>query len=104
MHSARAWRLREFTLDPEPFFDAARGQYNSTGILLHIKSRYPALAEEPGVRAIAIVPFDLYIPILTYVFGEAEVGGNVAVVSSVQARTGTVRAPPGQQAAYRESS
>jgi archaemetzincin len=30
---------------------------------------------------LALVPFDLFIPILTYVFGEAEVGGNVAVVS-----------------------
>ncbi len=73
--------MREFTLDPEPFFDGARGQYNSTDLLMHLKSHYPPLAENPGIRTIALVPFDLFIPILTYVFGEAEVGGNVAVVS-----------------------
>jgi archaemetzincin len=73
--------MREFDLDPEKFLDGSRGQYNSTEILLHLKRAYPALHQVPGVCTLALVPFDLYIPILTYVFGEAEVGGNVAVVS-----------------------
>jgi len=72
---------REFSMDPEAFFDAGRGQYNSTDILLYLKSHYPGLGQGPGVCTLALVPFDLFIPILTYVFGEAEVGGNVAVVS-----------------------
>jgi archaemetzincin len=70
-----------FGLDPEQFFDAGRSQYNSTRLLMHLKSHYPALQQEPGICTLALVPFDLFIPILTYVFGEAEVGGNVAVVS-----------------------
>ena len=73
--------MREFSLDPEQFFDGGRGQYNSTDILMHIKSHYPELHRGSGVCTLALVPFDLFIPILTYVFGEAEVGGNVAVVS-----------------------
>jgi archaemetzincin len=73
--------MRAFSLDPERFFDAGRGQYNSTDLLMHLKSHYPALEQGPGVCTLALVPFDLFIPILTYVFGEAEVGGNVAVVS-----------------------
>jgi archaemetzincin len=73
--------MREFSLDPGPFMDGARGQYNSTDILLHLKKHYPPLAQGSPVCTLAVVPFDLYIPILTYVFGEAEVGGNVAVVS-----------------------
>ncbi|HMK39721.1 MAG TPA: archaemetzincin, partial [Bacteroidota bacterium] len=73
--------LREFSLDPGPFLDGERGQYNSTDILMHLKSHYPGLQKEPGICTLALVPFDLFIPILTYVFGEAEVGGNVAVVS-----------------------
>ncbi|HEX7572315.1 MAG TPA: archaemetzincin family Zn-dependent metalloprotease [Bacteroidota bacterium] len=70
-----------FSLDPERFFDEGRSQYNSTRILMHVKNHYPALKQEPGICTLALVPFDLFIPILTYVFGEAEVGGNVAVVS-----------------------
>jgi archaemetzincin len=73
--------MREFECDPEPFFDGSRGQYNSTAILLHLKKHYAPLLGGAPVRTIALVPFDLYIPVLTYVFGEAEVGGNVAVVS-----------------------
>lgn len=73
--------MREFSIDPERFFDAGRGQYNSTEILMHLKRHYPALQGGAGVCTLALVPFDLFIPILTYVFGEAEVGGNVAIVS-----------------------
>ena len=70
-----------FTLDADLFLDAGRSQYDSTRILMHLKTHYPALEQDPGVCTLALVPFDLFIPILTYVFGEAEVGGNVAVVS-----------------------
>ena len=73
--------VHAFNMDPEQFLDAGRGQYNSTDMLMHLKSRYPALEGGSGVCTLALVPFDLFIPILTYVFGEAEVGGNVAVVS-----------------------
>jgi archaemetzincin len=73
--------VREFSINPEQFLDDGRGQYNSTGLLLHLKDAYPPLKSGPGVCTLALVPFDLFIPVLTYVFGEAEVGGNVAVVS-----------------------
>ena len=73
--------VRDFSLDPERFLDEGRGQYNSTDILMHLKNHYAALHRESGVCTLALVPFDLFIPILTYVFGEAEVGGNVAIVS-----------------------
>ncbi len=73
--------IAQFAFDPERFFDGARGQYNSTEILLHLKSHYSAVQGGESVCTLALVPFDLFIPILTYVFGEAEVGGSVAVVS-----------------------
>jgi archaemetzincin len=69
-------------IDLERFYDDDRTQYNSTSLLLHIKELYKESGHANGVKAMAIVPCDLFIPILTYVFGEAEVGGNVAVVSS----------------------
>ncbi|HUI11464.1 MAG TPA: archaemetzincin family Zn-dependent metalloprotease [Bacteroidota bacterium] len=71
---------RRWEVDLESFFDAERGQYNSTSILVHLKRHY-APAARADVRVLALLPFDLFIPILTYVFGEAEVGGSVAVVS-----------------------
>jgi len=71
---------RAWDVDLETFFNPERSQYNSTELLLHLKRHYAPLAPG-GVRALALLPFDLFIPILTYVFGEAEVGGNVAVVS-----------------------
>ncbi|HUI65162.1 MAG TPA: archaemetzincin family Zn-dependent metalloprotease [Bacteroidota bacterium] len=73
--------LRDFPLDLEQFFDQTRGQYNSTSILMHLKAHYAPLQAPGSVRVLGIVPFDLFIPILTHVFGEAELGGNVAVVS-----------------------
>jgi archaemetzincin len=72
---------REFGIDLEQFYDDGRGQYNSTEILLHVKNRYEGFTGGGVVKTLAIIPHDLFIPILTYVFGEAEVGGNVAVVS-----------------------
>jgi len=71
---------RAWDVDLGTFYDAERGQYNSTALLVHLKRHYaPALGA--GERVLALLPFDLFIPILTYVFGEAEVGGSVAVVS-----------------------
>ena len=69
-------------IDLERFYDDDRAQYNSTSLLLHLKEMYGNGGNESPAIAMAIVPCDLFIPILTYVFGEAEVGGNVAVVSS----------------------
>ncbi len=69
------------------FYDEHRGQYNSSAILhsflSHDKSGLrPGISlPDKGVCIVGITPHDLFIPILTYVFGEAALGGNVAVVS-----------------------
>jgi len=62
------------------FYDAKRKQYHSTGILKELLHNIPSDA----LKAIAIVPFDLFIPILTFVFGEAQLDGKVAVVSTAR--------------------
>ena len=76
-----AVETREVDVDLERFYDETRAQYNSTQILLRIKQLFPEAGTGAGAKALAVIPFDLFIPILTYVFGEAEVGGNAAVVS-----------------------
>ncbi len=67
--------LDEVSLDMREFYDPSRGQYNSTRILEHLR------AQPLSSRALAVTKEDLFIPILTYVFGEAELNGNVAVIS-----------------------
>jgi len=65
--------------DPEPAFafNFARQQYSSTEILASLlKSGTP-----PSERILAVTAVDLYIPILTFVFGEAQLRGSCAVVS-----------------------
>jgi archaemetzincin len=64
--------------DPELAFDNSRGQYNSTEILAQL------LDETVGSDAhvLGIASMDLFIPILTYVFGEAQLSGRAAVVST----------------------
>ncbi len=64
--------------DPEVAFNSSRGQYNSTDLLKQL------LDTDVGGdgRILGVASVDLFIPILTYVFGEAQLEGRAAVVSS----------------------
>ncbi|BBB32025.1 archaemetzincin [Thermotomaculum hydrothermale] len=62
----------------DDFYDPVREQYNSTEILKHFIFNHPAELEE---KVCLIVPYDLFIPILTFVFGEAHMNGNYCIVS-----------------------
>lgn len=68
-------------LDPQPSYHAERQQYHSSEIL----RRMQALSGQ-GWRLLGVAEVDLYIPILKYVFGEAQMGGPCAVVSSYRLR------------------
>jgi archaemetzincin len=59
-------------------YDTVRQQYHSSQILLGLKKQLPAV----GDFILGITHFDLFIPILTYVFGEAQLKGPAGVVSS----------------------
>ena len=54
-----------------------RQQYSSTAILAYLAKR----AAPRAWRVLGLSSADLYIPILTFVFGEAQVSGRCAVVS-----------------------
>jgi len=64
-------------IDLKNSYDPARCQYNSSQILLQLIKSAPADAH----KILGIVSIDLFIPILTYVFGEAQLGGIGALVS-----------------------
>jgi archaemetzincin len=67
---------------PAGTFDAARGQHSSRAFLHWLSAR------EPDVhgRILGVTDVDLFIPILTFVFGEAQLDGRAAVVSSARLR------------------
>ena len=41
-------------------------------------------AASPGDRVLAVTDVDLFIPVLTFVYGEAQLGGRAAVVSTAR--------------------
>jgi archaemetzincin len=62
---------------PPDSFDERRGQFHSTRILKELLLDVP----ENAMKVQGIISDDLHIPILTYVFGEAQLGGIASVVS-----------------------
>jgi archaemetzincin len=72
-------RIRPETFDIAFSRDEARGQYHSTAILQHLERTADADA-----RALGVTTSDLFVPVLTFVFGEAQLDGNCAVVSSAR--------------------
>jgi len=64
-------------MDPEFAFHGERQQYHSSEIL----SGMQPLVRPENWRVLGVTAVDLYIPILTFVFGEAMIGGPCAVVS-----------------------
>ena len=65
---------------PEEAFDAQRKQYSSHRILLWLAANRP----RGTARLIGLTDADLFIPVLTFVFGEAQLKGPVAVVSTAR--------------------
>ncbi len=72
-----ACRVRPEALDARFAFDPARQQYHSTAIL----QRLDALAGTADLRLLAVTSLDLYVPVLTFVFGEGQLDGRCALVS-----------------------
>ncbi len=71
-------KIRELDIRLADAFDAHRGQHNSSLILQQIIMSPPPDAE----KILGVVDVDLFIPILTFVFGEAQLKGIGSVVST----------------------
>lgn len=68
-----------YTSFPEPdyAFDERRGQYSSALILGNLAKVCPPDA----ARFLAVTEADLFIPMVTFVYGQAQLSGRVAIVS-----------------------
>ncbi len=70
-------------------YDAARAQWNSPMLLKSVLEATP-----PGARHhLALTLEDLYIPMLTFVYGQAQLGGQAAIVSLARLRQEYYRLP-----------
>ncbi len=65
-------------------FDPVRCQYHSTPVLEKLSAAAPSHA----LKVLGIAQEDLFIPILTHVYGEAELGGKSCLVSTYRLREG----------------
>ena len=59
-----------------------RDQYHSTQII----DRLASMAPPQTIRILAICDKDLFIPILTHVYGEAQLGGMACIISTFRLR------------------
>ncbi len=74
--------IEEKHLDLNIFYDPVRRQYNANDLLREIDKLYSANHS----KNIGLFNVDLFIPILTYIFGQAVFKGNTGVVSIYRLR------------------
>ena len=72
----------DIEMDLPRYYSADRGQYNATLILAGLL-RYHSDAES---KIVGITRVDLFIPVLTFVFGQAQLDGPGALVSTHRLR------------------
>lgn len=72
----------ECHLDLSPYYNPARRQYDGDR-LLHL---IPGCIKSEYTKVIGLFRVDLYIPILTYIFGQAVLGQKTAVASVYRLR------------------
>lgn len=74
----------ELLEDVEFAYDPGRNQFHSTSILERLAGQAP----DRAIRILAITRVDLFIPILTHVYGEAQLGGKACIVSTCRLTEG----------------
>ena len=75
-------RIENAEFDPSFSYNPARSQYHSSQLLLALKQ----MVKNSDEKILAVTDLDLFIPILTFVFGEAQLSGSASVVSTFRLR------------------
>lgn len=71
-------RIRKHPFDLPSVYDPDRNQYNSSGLLLQLIND----VSPETLKVLAVTELDLFIPIFTFLFGEAQLNGKGALVST----------------------
>lgn len=69
--------LKQCNIDISRFYNPGRRQYNANGILKVVMDAAP----QEAVKTMGLLRVDLYIPILTYIFGQAALNGSSGIAS-----------------------
>ena len=75
---SRPVELLPTEIDGRPAMDLLRRQYTATGMLDLLRHSPP----RPHVKRVGITSLDLFLPVFTHLYGYAQMGGSVAVVST----------------------
>jgi archaemetzincin len=70
-------RLKAAHVDLSEMYDISRQQYDGNSLL----SEVDAMHLPNSVKTIGLFNVDLFIPILTYIFGQARLGGETGIAS-----------------------
>ena len=70
-------QLREGHIDLSDFYDLTRRQYNANQLIEHVDNHFAV----DNAKTIGLFNVDLYIPIFTYIFGQAFLGGRTGIAS-----------------------
>jgi archaemetzincin len=92
LSSALGVRTRrvEALLETEEAWDPGRRQHSSSLFLREAVARRPADA----FKIVVLTEYDIFIPMLTFVYGQAQLGGPAAVVSFARLRQEFYGLPP----------
>jgi archaemetzincin len=74
--------IEESHIDLNEYYDPMRRQYDGNGLLKEIDS----MPSTQFVKKVGLFRVDLFIPILTYIFGQAILNGNTGVASLYRLR------------------
>lgn len=85
--------IKEKEFDLSFSYDPLRNQYNSSKILYKLLNMIP----EDALSLMGLTDVDLFIPIFTYVFGEAQLDGKVGIVSIYRFRNELYGLPRNQE-------
>lgn len=69
--------VKESRMDLSDFFDPARRQYNGNKLLQTINS----MATPGSLKTLGLFSVDIFIPIMTFIFGQALLNGHAGVAS-----------------------
>jgi archaemetzincin len=83
-------RLLDTPVDLRPAYSPERNQYHATLLLASLLRNLP----EPGARILGITGVDLYIPVLTFVFGQAQLAGPGSILSTYRLQNEFYGLPP----------
>jgi archaemetzincin len=74
--------IEESHIDLSKFYDPLRHQYDGNGLLKEIDTTYSSQL----IKKIGLFRVDLFIPILTYIFGQAAFKGSTGIASLYRLR------------------